>query len=186
MVVHIFCKLPLTNETKNTPRGKHFRVMYGSIFLSSGRHVLLRPKQNCVGYMIDLRTNLSDPGNLVLDSCAEAMAMAVHVCFCLTGPGFVGGEKDGDCAKEALLGLVKVCGWQLFSFESKLIANEEICNASRESSVEMDGIQALRQEDIWSASTGLPPLKSFFPHLLHCLSFYHQNVCSFKVATICH
>lgn len=123
--------------------------------------------------MMDLVAELSDPGDLMVAFWAGTMAVEMACLLLCDHRHFLGSQKGEGCVEESLQGLVEVCALVLSS-ESNFISNEEISDATRVFSAELNGIQARRVEDIWSPAIELPPVQSFPHHVLHFLLSYHQ------------
>lgn len=88
---------------------------------------------------------------------------------------------QGSCVKLALPGLVEAHYRSVPSSESYLTSIEEIFHAAQVFLLEMNWIQVLRTEDIWSVQIELPPVQFFFPHFLQFCSLYHYYFLLFQM-----
>lgn len=96
-----------TNVVGNVPLIFDYEVLYRTNMSENGRRRLQRPEQKSVALLKDLVQKLSTPGDLVVVGFSETLSTAKACLMPENHKIFVEYEKDSDCVKSFMAGLVE-------------------------------------------------------------------------------
>lgn len=162
----------------STPRLQRLEFVYVSVVAASARHLMLRPEQKSLVWMMDSVAKFSGPKEQVVDFCAGTLAVAKACLFCLSISALQEAKRMKVVSKKLYHVYLRFTRYMyVLSSESHLQANEGTFNAVLVFLAEMAGIQARNMEDILSKWSGVPLAKSYPQHVF---SSFHRTTTSFR------
>lgn len=166
-----------TNTMTNTPPYQQSEAVHELNIADCRMCLTLQLEPGGVVFVIAFEARFSGLEDLVDDFCARKWQGQRHVCIFSEHWGFVGcGEHEG-CVK-SIFRLVEFYVWKSFmcsAVKENLTANKEISDASWVLLAEMDGIKALKKEDIRSAPIRLARVHLSSQNIFHLFRSYRHH-----------